>query len=104
MHGTDLNTDFKFSQLRDQLDGDLYTDDAMRKIYATDASIYRQLPLAVVCPRCPEDIQTLIQFVNAQAKPIGLIPRAAGTSLAGQAIGTGTVSYTHLTLPTIYSV
>ncbi len=72
-----------------QLDGELYYDAMMKSLYATDASVYRALPLAVALPKHKEDIRVLIRF--AQEKGLGLIPRAAGTSLAGQCVGNGIV-------------
>jgi len=79
------------------LDGELYTEEALRFMYATDASAYRELPLAVARPRHGNDIHTLISF--AKKHELGLIPRAAGTSLAGQVVGNGIVVDTsrHLT-------
>lgn len=61
----------------------------MRILYATDASEFQEMPAAVACPRSEEDIKRLIAFARAQR--IGLIPRAAGTSLAGQVVGNGIV-------------
>lgn len=75
--------------LREQLSGDLYTDDMMRVMYATDASVYREIPLAVALPKTIQDIQYLIKF--ARTNGLSLIPRAAGTSLAGQCVGDGIV-------------
>ncbi|MFN7115891.1 MAG: FAD-binding and (Fe-S)-binding domain-containing protein [Saprospiraceae bacterium] len=72
-----------------QLEGELHTDHLHRILYATDASIYRELPLAVAFPKHVKDVQTLVKFA-AQNK-ISLIPRTAGTSLAGQCVGTGIV-------------
>ncbi|OUS00933.1 FAD-binding oxidoreductase [Flavobacteriales bacterium 33_180_T64] len=72
-----------------QLEGELYYDELMRVLYATDASVYRMLPLAVVLPRTKDDIKRLIQF--ARVYNTSLIPRAAGTSLAGQCVGKGIV-------------
>ncbi len=57
--------------------------------YATDASVYQEKPLAVALPKSVEDIQQLIIF--AADNNITLIPRAAGTSLAGQVVGSGLV-------------
>lgn len=57
--------------------------------YSTDASVYQEKPLAVAIPKCTADIQTLIHFANTHN--ITLIPRAAGTSLAGQVVGNGIV-------------
>jgi FAD/FMN-containing dehydrogenase/Fe-S oxidoreductase len=72
-----------------QLEGDIYTDQSMRLIYATDASAYRELPQAVIRPRNIGDLRKLIKFAREQE--IGLIPRTAGTSLAGQVVGNGIV-------------
>ncbi|HET8828907.1 MAG TPA: FAD-linked oxidase C-terminal domain-containing protein [Pelobium sp.] len=57
--------------------------------YATDASVYQEKPLAVALPKCTEDVKQLIKF--ALANNLTLIPRAAGTSLAGQVVGNGVV-------------
>lgn len=61
----------------------------MRKLYATDASEYQELPAAVAFPASEEDIREIIRF--AAAEKIGVIPRTAGTSLAGQCVGNGIV-------------
>ncbi len=71
------------------LEGELYYDDLHRSIYATDASVYRKLPLAVAYPKTEQDIQKLIRF--AETNNTSLIPRTAGTSLAGQCVGEGIV-------------
>ncbi|MGJ8550319.1 FAD-binding and (Fe-S)-binding domain-containing protein [Winogradskyella wichelsiae] len=75
--------------LKSKLKGDLHTDDLMRKLYATDASVYRKLPLAVALPKDNNDIKLLIDFANDNKT--SLIPRTAGTSLAGQCVGDGIV-------------
>ncbi len=75
--------------LKGDFDGDIFVDDATRLIYATDASAYREKPLAVALPRNKADIKKLIYLANAQK--CALIPRAAGTSLAGQVVGNGIV-------------
>ena len=72
-----------------ELQGDLYTDSAYRLLYATDASAYREIPLAVARPADAEDIRKLIRF--AAENNTTLIPRTAGTSLAGQVVGNGIV-------------
>ena len=79
----------KLEALADQLEGTLHYDTVTRKIYATDASAYRELPLAVAIPKTVEDIQKLILF--AKKEGTSLIPRTAGTSLAGQVVGGGIV-------------
>ncbi|UTW66087.1 FAD-binding protein [bacterium SCSIO 12643] len=75
--------------LSSQLQGEFHTDAAVKIIYATDASAYREIPLAVAIPKSESDIQKLIQF--AQKNKVSLIPRTAGTSLAGQVVGSGIV-------------
>lgn len=76
-------------QLAKDLEGDLYFDKTMRVLYATDASAYREMPLAVAIPRNVDDIKKLITF--AHKHKTSLIPRTAGTSLAGQVVGNGIV-------------
>lgn len=71
------------------LKGDLFIDDLHKRLYATDASVYRILPLAVICPKVADDIIVAIKFVTKHN--ISLIPRTAGTSLAGQCVGTGII-------------
>lgn len=75
--------------IKGQFKGDIFTDTSMRLIHATDASAYREIPMAVVRPRDEDDLRLLIQF--AYEHKIPLIPRAAGTSLAGQVVGNGIV-------------
>jgi FAD/FMN-containing dehydrogenase/Fe-S oxidoreductase len=79
----------KLKQLSKRLAGQLYTDKTMRTLYATDASAYREMPLAVAIPKTKEDIVNLIRF--ARENGTSLIPRTAGTSLAGQVVGNGIV-------------
>lgn len=77
------------NQLGSKLQGALHTDNVMRTLYATDASAYREMPLGVAIPETIQDIETLIQFADQHQIP--LIPRTAGTSLAGQVVGSGLV-------------
>ena len=79
----------KLKHLRQQLEGELFFDDTMRILYATDASAYRELPLAVAIPKSGDDLKKLIRF--AHKEKTSLIPRTAGTSLAGQVVGNGIV-------------
>nr|MCR4764632.1 FAD-binding oxidoreductase [Bacteroidaceae bacterium] len=67
----------------------IYTDNLHKIAYATDASVYREIPYGVVYPETEGDIQELILL--AQEKGVDLIPRAGGTSLAGQVVGSGIV-------------
>ncbi len=75
--------------LKSQLEGDLHYDKLLRVLYATDASVYRELPTAVALPKNQADLKILLQFANTHQLP--LIPRTAGTSLAGQCVGKGIV-------------
>jgi FAD/FMN-containing dehydrogenase/Fe-S oxidoreductase len=75
--------------LAKELDGELFTDTATRIMHATDASAYREIPVAVARPGSREDIRRLIAFTRRHTIP--LIPRTAGTSLAGQVVGPGMV-------------
>ncbi len=68
---------------------DLRTDELHRRLYATDASIFRELPAGVAYPRNAADIQVLVEY--ARERGLSLIPRTAGTSLAGQCVGKGIV-------------
>ncbi len=79
----------KLQGLGAALQGELFFDTTMRLLYATDASAYRELPLAVAIPKSVADIKQLIAF--ARAEKTSLIPRTAGTSLAGQVVGNGIV-------------
>ncbi|HZW62251.1 MAG TPA: FAD-linked oxidase C-terminal domain-containing protein [Flavobacteriaceae bacterium] len=79
----------KCQTLNHQMDGELKFDTLTKVMYATDASIYRKMPLAVAFPKTIYDIKALIGFCNAHK--LSLIPRAAGTSLAGQCVGNGIV-------------
>ncbi len=77
------------------LEGDLYYDkqNPLHKTnliaYSSDASVYQEEPLAVAIPHSKQDLHRLIDFANEQQ--ITLIPRTAGTSLAGQVVGKGLV-------------
>jgi FAD/FMN-containing dehydrogenase/Fe-S oxidoreductase len=75
--------------LHNSLSGDVLFDNLQKSIYATDASVYRKIPLAVAFPKDEKDIKNLIDF--AIKNSITLIPRTAGTSLAGQCVGDGIV-------------
>ncbi|MEJ7738952.1 MAG: FAD-linked oxidase C-terminal domain-containing protein [Chitinophagaceae bacterium] len=82
------------ASLSDKLSGAFYfresgIDNAMRKVYSTDASMYQEKPLAVALPEDVDDIKTLIRYANENL--ITLVPRAAGTSLSGQVVGNGII-------------
>jgi FAD/FMN-containing dehydrogenase/Fe-S oxidoreductase len=75
--------------LRKQMGENLKCDDLHRTIYATDASVYREKPFGVAWPTHVEDLHVLLHFAKTEGVP--LIPRTAGTSLAGQVVGSGLV-------------
>ncbi|MDI1338098.1 MAG: FAD-linked oxidase C-terminal domain-containing protein [Lacunisphaera sp.] len=77
------------SSLAARLTGELHFDRTMRALYATDASEYQEMPVAVALPKTEADLRELIAFANHT--DLGLIPRTAGTSLAGQVVGSGIV-------------
>jgi len=79
----------KLENLSNKIEGELFFDDLHKIIYATDASVYRKLPLGVAYPKNNNDIKELIYF--AVENNITLIPRTAGTSLAGQCVGDGLI-------------
>ncbi|WP_412561868.1 FAD-binding and (Fe-S)-binding domain-containing protein [Winogradskyella sp. MIT101101] len=81
--------DTEYFKLKSKLKGELLTDDLIKNLYATDASVYRILPAAVAIPKDKDDLKELIHFANENN--ISLIPRTAGTSLAGQVVGNGIV-------------
>ena len=67
----------------------LLTDALHRIAYATDASAYREIPQGVAFPENEQDIVNLIE--EARKQKTHLIPRAGGTSIAGQVVGNGIV-------------
>ena len=77
------------ADLDSRIDGEVLVDPIHRRLYSTDASVYQQLPIGVVRPAGREDCETIVRFAAAHTMP--LIPRAAGTSLAGQCVGSGLV-------------
>ena len=81
--------DKKLQELQGRLTGSLVYDNLHKALYATDASVYRKIPLAVAFPKDEKDLQLLIEF--ATQNKVTLIPRTAGTSLAGQCVGDGIV-------------
>ena len=76
-------------ELAASLEGTLLHDDLHKTLYATDASAYRIMPLAVAIPKSEQDIVKIICF--AAKNKISITPRTAGTSLAGQTVGSGII-------------
>lgn len=69
--------------------GELRFDRVARSLYATDASLYEIPPLGVACPRHADDVALLARYAAENSLP--LVPRGAGTGLAGGSIGGGLV-------------
>jgi FAD/FMN-containing dehydrogenase/Fe-S oxidoreductase len=85
-------TDFKI--LQESFAGEIFFDNssshnAQKILYSTDASVYQEKPIAVAIPKNVSDLKLLIKFANQYG--VTLIPRSAGTSLAGQVVGKGIV-------------
>src|SRR5438105_3554559 len=69
--------------------GQLLFDDLSRALYSTDASIFEVRPAGVVVPRDEEDVCALVRYAGEHQVP--LVPRGAGTGMAGEALGPGLV-------------
>lgn len=76
-------------ELSEIIDGEVHFDNLHKSIYATDASVYRKIPLGVAYPKNNDDLKKIVHF--ATKNNITLIPRTAGTSLAGQCVGEGLI-------------
>ena len=79
-----LSQDF-YHELHRRFTGEIRTDTASKILYSTDASMYQIEPLGVAVPRTQEDLIAAVELAARYKIPI--LPRGAGTSLGGQAIG-----------------
>ena len=70
--------------LKRDIQGDVYLDPMVLGMYATDASIYQIMPVAVVCPRDENDVVACVKIARDFNVPI--LARGGGTSLAGQTV------------------
>lgn len=86
-HDPQVDPEVLASRLRQSIAGDVRFDRLSRAIYATDASIYEIEPLGVVFPRSVEDVVATVNVCRDSNVP--LVPRGAGTGLAGGAVGAG---------------
>ncbi|MFD4777279.1 FAD-binding and (Fe-S)-binding domain-containing protein, partial [Streptomyces sp. NPDC058427] len=75
--------------LRSAVRGEVAFDTTARALTTMDASNYRRVPLGVVAPRDADDIAAVLAVCRAHGVPV--VPRGGGTSIAGQATGTGVV-------------
>ncbi|WP_442814046.1 FAD-binding and (Fe-S)-binding domain-containing protein [Streptomyces sp. NBC_00151] len=77
------------SELAGAVRGEVSFDTTARALTTMDASNYRRVPLGVVAPRDAEDVAAALAVCRAHAVPV--VARGGGTSIAGQATGTGVV-------------
>jgi FAD/FMN-containing dehydrogenase/Fe-S oxidoreductase len=75
--------------LKGILKGELLFDDLSCALYSTDASIFEVKPAGVVVPGDEEDVQALVRYAAEHQVP--LVPRGAGTGLAGESLGEGLI-------------
>src|SRR3954468_16304065 len=73
------------ARLRKELDAEVLFDRASRARYSTDASIYQVEPLGIVLPRSEDAARAAIAIAAQEGVP--LLPRGAGSSQCGQAVG-----------------
>lgn len=76
-------------ELRKAVSGEVRFDRLTRRIYSTDASIYSIEPIGVVSPRSADDVVAAVDVARRFNVPV--LPRGAGTSLAGQTVGKAVV-------------
>jgi FAD/FMN-containing dehydrogenase len=74
-----------FEGLQNVVSGDVLSDELSLGMYSTDASIYQIKPVAIVLPRNEDDVKNAMKM--AFDNGITILPRGAGTSLAGQTVG-----------------
>ena len=77
------------AELARMTDGDIRSDRFSRVLYSTDASIYQVTPFAVVLPRSSEQLHAAVELAAKHNVP--LLPRTAGSSLAGQTVNEAVV-------------
>ncbi|MDX1748355.1 MAG: FAD-binding oxidoreductase, partial [Halobacteriales archaeon] len=77
------------SDLREVVEGEVRFDEYAQILYATDGSIYRARPAGVVIPHHAADVQAAVRTAADHGVPV--LPRGAGSSLAGQTVGPGCV-------------
>ena len=77
------------SLLKKSVRGEVRFDPGSRALYASDASNYRQLPIGVIFPRDAADVEAALAACRATGAAV--LPRGAGTSLAGQCVNVAVV-------------
>ncbi|MFW6153306.1 MAG: FAD-binding oxidoreductase, partial [Halobacteriota archaeon] len=88
-HGSDPRATPLATAIDARIDGSVRADTYTRHLFATDASLYRALPVAVVFPRSAEDVYAVVDVCRERDVP--LLPRGGGTSLAGQTVNEAVV-------------
>ena len=83
--GSDPSRSGLAKRMRREVRGDIYFDEASRGRYSTDASIYQIMPLGVVLPQTPLDLQIALDVARDEGVPV--LPRGGGTSQCGQTVG-----------------
>lgn len=83
------NSDELAAELQDAIAGDVAIDSYSRRCYATDASLYQEQPIAVAFPQSTADVSQILTRCTKANVPV--LPRGAGTSLAGQTVNSAVV-------------
>ncbi len=89
-------------RLRRETRAEVLFDPFSRGRYSTDASIYQIMPVGVVVPRSTDDIRAAIHIARGEGVPV--LPRGAGTSQCGQAVGAALVMDTSKHLRDVVSL
>lgn len=84
-----MNNSAFISELKKHIKGDVLSDEGSLGIYATDASVYQIKPHVIVLPKDDDDVKSAVSL--AKQFKITILPRGAGTSLAGQTVGTSMI-------------
>ena len=79
----------KFTELSCRLEGEVISEPLLCQLLATDGSIYKKTPAAVVYPKNDQDVLAVVQF--ARRNGLSVHPRGAGSGLCGSALGSGVI-------------
>ncbi|GAA1190392.1 FAD-binding and (Fe-S)-binding domain-containing protein [Pseudonocardia alaniniphila] len=88
-HPTSSDTSDLHADLAKAVRGPVRFDTATRAMYSADASNYRRVPIGLVTPLDPDDVEAAVSVCSTHGVPV--LPRGAGTSIAGQAVNTAVV-------------
>ena len=89
-------------ELRGQTGAEIRFDNGSRALYSTDGSVYRQIPIGVVIPKKEEDVIHTVAICRKYNLPV--LPRGAGTSLAGQCCNVAVVIDISKYMRTIFEI